>query len=88
MTLAEITEYINYRINDMNSYIKNNPYCDNPIDTINNTESQCFGVVDFAIKNGYVEYTEINDEWWRYLDYFRNRRNEVRNELRQKKRND
>lgn len=88
MTLEQIIEYIDYRIKDMNSYIANNPYCTNPIETINNTETQCFGVVDFAIKNEYVAYTDINDEWWRYLDYFRERRNEVRNELRQKKRYD
>lgn len=88
MTLEEVIAYIKYRIKDMNSYIANNPYCTDPIETINHTETQCFGVVDFAIKNEYVAYTDINDEWWRYLDYFRERRNEVRNELRQKKRHD
>ena len=87
ITIEEIKEYIDDNIKGMDKYINTNPYCTKPIDTINATESRCFGVIDFAIHNG-LEYEPISNMWDNYLEYFRNRRNEVRENVRQKKRYD
>lgn len=84
ITIEEIKEYIEYNIKDMNNYINTNPYCTRPIESINACESRCFGVIDFAIHNG-LSYEPISTMWDNYLEYFRNRRNEVRENARQKK---
>ena len=86
-TIEEVKNFIDYNIKDMDKFINTNPYCTEPIDVINATESRCFGAVDFAIYCG-LGYEPISAMWDNYLEYFKKRRNEVRNELRQKKRHD
>lgn len=78
MTLTSLADYIDKQIEDMNRYIDTNPYCTKPIETINHTESRCFGAVDYAVQMTDIGFEKVDKMWYGYLEYFRNRRNEVR----------
>lgn len=85
MTLESLKKYIDTQIKDMNRYIDTNPYCTKPLETINHTESRCFGAVDYAVQMTDIGFEKIDTMWMGYLEYFRNRRNEVRENERKKK---
>ena len=88
MTFESLKTYIDNQIESMNHYIDHNPYCTKPIETINHTESRCFGAVDYAVNMTNIGYEPISTMWDEYLNYFRNRRNEVRENERKKKAHD
>lgn len=87
MTFESLKKYIDTQIEDMNRFINTNPYCTKPLETINHTESRCFGAVDYGVQMTDIGFDRIDNMWCDYLEYFRNRRNEVRENERKKKEN-
>lgn len=85
MTLTTLADYIDKQIADMNRYIDTNPYCTKPIETINHTESRCFGAVDYACQMTDIGFEKVDTMWFGYLEYFRNRRKEVKENERKEK---
>ena len=85
MTFESLKTYIDKQIEEMNNYVNTNPYCKDPIGTINHTESRCFGAVDYAIIMTDMGFEPLSSMWDEYLNYFRNRRIEVRENERKKK---
>ena len=88
MTLESLEKYIDTQIKDMNRYIDTNPYCTKPLEAINHTESRCFGAVDYGVQMAKLDFEKVDTMWMGYLEYFRNRRNEVRENERTKKAHD